>query len=39
MKITDLLNEKAIQIDGIASQKEEVINKLIDLMILIKIKI
>lgn len=32
MKITDLLNEKAIQIDGIASQKEEVINKLIDLM-------
>ena len=32
MKITDLLSEGAIQLDGIASNKQEVINKLIDLM-------
>ena len=32
MKITDLFSEGAIQLDGIASNKQEVINKLIDLM-------
>lgn len=32
MKITDLLNEKAIQLNGIARDKNEIINKLIDLM-------
>ncbi len=32
MKITDLLSEEAIQLDGIASNKQEVIDKLIDLM-------
>ena len=32
MKITDLLNENAIQLNGIASSKEEVINKMVDLM-------
>lgn len=32
MKITDLLSKNAIQLNGIASNKEEVINKMIDLM-------
>ena len=32
MKITDLLSEKAIKINGIASSKEEVIDKMVDLM-------
>ena len=32
MKITDLLNENAIQLNGIASSKEEVISKMVDLM-------
>ena len=32
MKFTDLFSEGAIQLDGIASNKQEVINKLIDLM-------
>ena len=32
MKITDLLNENAIQLNGIANSKQEVIDKLIDLM-------
>ena len=32
MKITDLLSEKAIKLGEKASNKEEVINKLIDLM-------
>ena len=32
MKITDLLNENAIQLNGVANSKQEVIDKLIDLM-------
>ena len=32
MKITDLLNENAIQLNGVASSKEEVISKMVDLM-------
>ena len=32
MKITDLLNEEAIQINGIAKNKEDAIKKMIDLM-------
>lgn len=32
MKITDLLSKEAIQINGIASSKDEVINKLVNLM-------
>lgn len=33
MKITDLLNEEAIQINGVANSKNEVIDKMVDLMI------
>ena len=32
MKITDLLNEEAIQINGVANSKNEVIDKMVDLM-------
>ena len=32
MKITDLLSESAIQLNGVASSKEEVISKMVDLM-------
>ena len=32
MKITDLINEEAIQINGIAKNKEDAIKKMIDLM-------
>ena len=32
MKITDLLSEEAIQINGVANSKNEVIDKMVDLM-------
>ena len=32
MKITDLLSKSAIQLNGIASSKDEVISKMVDLM-------